>query len=77
MGKALRVSVLNFPEPKDMREQIETLMHCQNQTNETLGKIVEALSQLSVWMKQQESINRENNKKLELIMKAIKYSLPT
>lgn len=68
------MTVLSFPEPKDMRENIEMLATCQLQTNETLAKVVEALNGLSTWMKMQESINRENERKLDMIMKAVKFN---
>ena len=62
--------ILNLSTPKDMRESIEVLAHCQVQTNESMAKIMEALQALTAWMKEKEKIEVETAKKLELIMKA-------
>jgi hypothetical protein len=59
------MTVLSFPEPKDMREQIAILIHCQVKTNEALKEICSALEAMTDYVKHQEAINRLALNKLE------------
>jgi len=76
------VMIIELTTPKDMRDAIEQLFHCQQTTNESIAKITLALEQLSVWLKMQESINfhideriNQLERKTDLIMKATRFSL--